>query len=923
MKQLFKFLAVACAIVSTASCTKETAQTPEGTNEIKLIPVTLTADLGSTKVSVSNEGKVLWQADDEIAAIVNGAKYTMVLIEGAGTKEAKFSGELPAGGAISAAYYPAAAYTSSMGLTVPEQTIGNGQTCDPNAVLMQADAPDNGKLAFRNIMSGLRLELYTETEALEIYNNKDLVTTVYIGSVSTPVDVFIPAGTYSDMLLIQTSTVGNTSGYKLASGIEFSRSKIKDITGVEFAECTVIEDVDGLQAYLESPSNDAYILEDIDLSGINLTACENLGTTLDGMGHSLTNWETDHAMIQLIEGGKLCNLTVDKSCAFKFDGSIEKEWYFAFLVDRNNGLVQNCVNYGSMTINNGGKFKFQCAPIVARQADDETSGVIRDCKNYGNIQVTATKSASCSSIAGVVGRIGHKTRGGQDLVVNCENEGNISFDFTGATKGMAKFGIGGVVGQTISVGTKSTTETNNNGTVRNCINRGNITWTYPEGGTGSYPALGGVAGIIEGEIYDCKNYGHISYIGGDKVAATDASIGGVAGYVTYNAADCHNYGEITVEGALAGGTQYAQSGGNSSNSAIGGVFGAAGPYKKPASLDENVISVSNCTNNVDLVLEPTMVASNNATFSLGGVVGYLSAKMYNCTNNNNITVRSNVRYHQFGGVVGTAKLTYVEGCRNYGNLELDGMGECPHPESNQSNFGGVIGTIVEAGNFLSDCHNYGKLLAKDIERVGAYSYLGGVLGGYASSGHMMSHCSNSGALECQADCAIVIGGLAGGMNGPVDNCKNEGDIICKVQTLTEGKEVEIGGLVGYINGDMDSNIVDCTITSSAPGSFIGGFVGGVTKSTLTWTANSTSISKCDVQSDDIKVGSVLGRHRANNSEDGTTNYSVTWKDGTIGGVLAEYPLLGAGEKTYVIVENTAAVGVAGADAGKNEYTQEF
>ena len=60
---------------------------------------------------------------------------------------------------------------------------------------------------------------------------------------------------------------------------------------------------------------------------------------------------------------------------------------------------------------------------------------------------------------------------------------------------MLKFGVGGVIGQTPSVENAPT----NHGIVEGCTNKGNLTWEYPGGGSGSYPAFGGVAGIIEGE----------------------------------------------------------------------------------------------------------------------------------------------------------------------------------------------------------------------------------------------------------------------------------------------------------------------------------------------------------------------------------------------------------------------------------------
>jgi hypothetical protein len=89
-----------------------------------------------------------------------------------------------------------------------------------------------------------------------------------------------------------------------------------------------------------------------------------------------------------------------------------------------------------------------CAGVVGYSG----KGYVEGCKFTGSVDVElTTNSKSCSAIAGVAARVGHADMAGKTIVKDCINEGSVKFVFSGPSKAMLKFGVGGVIGQTPSV----------------------------------------------------------------------------------------------------------------------------------------------------------------------------------------------------------------------------------------------------------------------------------------------------------------------------------------------------------------------------------------------------------------------------------------------------------------------------------------
>ena len=209
-----------------------------------------------------------------------------------------------------------------------------------------------------------------------------------------------------------------------------------------------------------------------------------------------------------------------------------------------------------------------------------TGATVSNCYNTGQVN-------GGGYVGGVVGE-------NSGSVINCTNTN------TGTVTGTDDH-VGGVVGS------------NNNGSVENCYNTGNISGGNQVGGVVGQNS-GGVVGQNSGSVTNCYNIGDVS----GKI-----SVGGVVGYNDgASVTNCYNTDSVTVTG----------SGGR-----VGGVVG------------DNRGTVENCYNT------GTVSGSDH----VGGVVGWNSsdANVTNCYNTGKVSGR------YIGGVVGSNSGT-VENCYN-------------------------------------------------------------------------------------------------------------------------------------------------------------------------------------------------------------------------------------------------------------------
>ena len=634
---------------------------------------------------------------------------------------------------------------------------------------------------------------------------------------------------------------------------------------------------------------------DLDLAGKTLTPVVAFYGTLDGNGKTLKNLTLTNALFELLEeGGVVKNLNVDSGSSITWTAEIPDMTGISFIASKSKGSVIGCSVAGSIKVTSATAGRIYCAGVVG----ESESGYVEGCKFSGNIDVDLSTSQSCSGIAGVVARIGKSERADEVIAKNCENEGKIKFVFSGASGGMKKFGIGGVIGQTPSVANAP----NSHGIIENCVNKGEIEWQYPEGGSGSYPALGGVVGIVEGQLRGASNYGKITYIGGKKTAVTDASIGGVAGYVTGNASDCHNYGSINIDSAFAGGTSMAQSGGNTSFSTFGGVFGNAGPFIKDATYAGDLgVVVENCSNEADVDITCYMVTTGGPQMCFGGVIGASTANMKNCTNNKSVTFNTQTKTVNAGGVVGYLEAD-IEDCTNNGAVTVNGH-SADHPKdiSTQVYLGGVFGMITKTSTVKS-VKNTAAVTMKDVFTTPtALSYVGGINGSY-KGGISMTGAENSGTVKVDSPNPICLGGVSGAINGDIRDCKNSGKVeyantYVSVGDGTDDKKPEVGGFSGYANATFTGCSNTGTVSSQAPDGFVSGFVGSFGEADSNWSNCSVN---CKVESSATKA-SALGRFR----HAGAYCITLGSEDGpfTVAGDAASLPLLGEANGNSVFLQD--------------------
>lgn len=145
----------------------------------------------------------------------------------------------------------------------------------------------------------------------------------------------------------------------------------------------------------------------------------------------------------------------------------------------------------------------------------------------GEIRNLTIESGSVVGL-GTVGSFASMCTG---LIENCVNKADVQATEAGA---------GGFVGSL----RPSTVGTGVVGTVRNCVNYGNVTVT-------SYNGLvaGGIVAELGGNVEGCANYGFVT--------SNNSIAGGIAGNMRKNGegmiADCYNVGAVMADGESAGG----------------------------------------------------------------------------------------------------------------------------------------------------------------------------------------------------------------------------------------------------------------------------------------------------------------------------------------------------------------------------------
>lgn len=398
------------------------------------------------------------------------------------------------------------------------------------------------------------------------------------------------------------------------------------------------------------------------------------------------------------------------------------DYYVGGLIGRTDSVaIQSCSNEGSAVIANsylteGESFYVYLGGYVGKGYK------VTDCINT----VSISYNSRGSYIGGIAGYL-------SNAISNCENTADIS----------GKDNVGGLVGRL---------ETSIDISVSNLKNSGRISGTTYTGGIIGYFFVKEKVSVTLSQL---ENSGSITAAG---------DVGGIVGCYNYQgnyehtltAADLKNTGDITVEKNNVGGLFGYSWAGNSSiiknsySSAnilgsfkVGGLVGDTNIEIKDCSNEGSTITatgwytdggidyvwlggyagsgykVSGCTNNSDITYTGTGIY-------VGGIVGYATGEIQDCTNNGNISSHSDY----VGGIAGYA---LAAGDCTYKNLTNIGTVNA------HNNTGGIFGTLAQyenkngTKNDINKHVEYFTVTITNISNLGNISASGEKVGGIAGA----------------------------------------------------------------------------------------------------------------------------------------------------------------------------------------------
>lgn len=355
-----------------------------------------------------------------------------------------------------------------------------------------------------------------------------------------------------------------------------------------------IKTADELIAWLASPTQDAQLGADIDLTGKTFVS-DTLRATFNGNGHKITY-----------------SITLE---------SADRQNHYVGLFPQINGTVKNLVTAGKIICNpahdesegaDNTYFVGGIAAILAPKA------IIENCQN--GVDVISETQLS-HRLGGIVGYAGAGAK-----ISGCKNTGKIEAVIPNKGTGNASQ-IAGIVGHFEETGS-----------ISNCVNDGNILYSAL-GTVRAAGIVGYINNLVDFTIDGCTNNGNI--VSDYLWKSGYTYIGGISGYFGTPTAegkilykDCVNNGRIEANGPADGCARpggIASYGGNSNNPANG-----------------NELRFVNCTNNGEIISTGETAKKN----PVGGIIGQAekSAKLIldGCTMNGMVSTNSNYA----GGLIG-------------------------------------------------------------------------------------------------------------------------------------------------------------------------------------------------------------------------------------------------------------------------------
>lgn len=984
MKKYFILLAAALLAVA---CNQEELQDPEG-NAVEIPSNGFLAGI-ETKVSLESDFSLSWEEGDQVA-IWNGTELLAPYTAQTAGKTTVLLGEEVNTDLAHCAFYPYDAVVefeeNTVTAVIPGQQTPKSGTFPFNPSVAYAAAGEQ-TLQFYNVCGLVGFEI---TEAEQGVNNvvifgnndEDLTGTVNVSydEISAPkatvvkgvksvtlqaTETFAP-GTYYVAILPQEYKDGITITMNTPDGKQYKkdskpftlrrshRINAMNINDGEFGAENLISNAAELQAFFNIVNADenkgagmvGKIVDDIDLSHIdNFTPAAEFAGTLDGaytVGEETRNYSISNTTSHLI--GTLSATGVVKNINVSGNIEITANDDAAFIALNNAGKISYCKTSGeAKTIKDDLAFTKERAvgAIAAR-----TSGTIEYCTNEAAItlspksyeKATTTDHKGLQHIGGIAGY----ATGDAAVIDNCTNSAKVALTSLGAINAVTT--IGGIlgsssseIGNNVSAGTLSA-----NVTLSNCVNNGEVRWSYDEkpfGDAYNNLCFGGVVGYLEGNLSNCVNNGFL-YAHGWRTTDDGScytkylAFGGVAGVAVGNVTKCHNNGNVDVAATLTGGAKDAGYVGYSGWGAVGGVVGHSA---------NKAYTISGCTNRAETMnVDMHMLKANGSSGAFGGVVGVSNANLSDCQNYANIDLSSRFKTLYAGGVAGYYAINAVtDGLCNYGDLTFD-AGVIPSGNANQSvtlRVGGILGYIIGnvnntksgfkpwinegnltiSGGNASTNKNYGGIIgyvdatgatlairgekAKDFWNKGnitvtgsvAVAYVGGVHGymnihkDKGADAVAMNYSHNDGNITVDVANAAAVGGIVGSYTyGCIYASFNTG----KITVNSSNGDLWVGGVAGNAGngrrmvGMGNDGDIDVTTTNASNTIYVGGirgFVNGqINKngSVLNYNKGNVSVTTSAKTTYVGGVASLDGATSVRASNSGNVTYTYTGEAST-------------------------------------------
>lgn len=603
-----------------------------------------------------------------------------------------------------------------------------------------------------------------------------------------------------------------------SSAFEIKRSNLYqsgEVDAAGFSSNYVIKTAQQLQGFLSiaehlPATTTASLANDIDLAGIELHGVKDWYGTFDGKGYSLKNWNCTKALVTN-NYGTIKNIKIDESCSISLKGVNS----VAFIATTNarTGIISGCENHASLneTLSDDKSKLFGFITV-------NNYGTVSSCFNYGDF--TYVNNSTQGDVA--IGMIAAQQRLAEDGTGNpsmsdCVNEGALSYT-TNIFKNVLN--VGGILGRSYM---NSSSETQKQGDLTGCVNKGALSVTVTETGISNYiniMNIGGVVGYFEGDIQDCVNDENATITvvtpqPDANYAVMRPSVGGVGGTVTYGASGCDNEAALNVTMSFRNKSNAANVGGGATGAtSVGGVFGVAGPVTADSSL-----SLSECDNSGALNISMTVMnladdeTNGRAVNYIGGVAGYTTLKLSKCTNSGAMDLQSTA-YKSFVGGVAAINPFEIASCDNSGNIKFDYV---LTEESGIRTKGGLaLGGILGYSNPSEALGNaqYCDNTAESIEIINGFAgtgetLVGGIVGQITSAKtFVMNTVTNSASIICKVPSVVTAGGLMSILSTAITKVTNTGNIT--LENSAEGSSV--GGIAGKMN--VNKGISDSVISGN-------------------------------------------------------------------------------------------------------------